>query len=81
MAQRGFGSKLYNRLAQHPRVEYVDGHESGCEDWLVTLRIGFRFADIGEHVRGFQTLSEAMREIRSVSICTCDYCLSNGKTI
>jgi hypothetical protein len=46
---------------------------------MVTLAQGFAFADnnrddAARHVRGFDTVKEAMHEVRAAAPCTCNRC-------
>jgi hypothetical protein len=54
------------------------------EDWsderrignrlIVTLNWGWRFEDLGEHVRGYDTVREAKQGIRAAIPCACQEC-------
>jgi hypothetical protein len=41
---------------------------------IVTLKRGWRFEDLAEHVRGFDTKREAMQEVRAAKVCKCAEC-------
>lgn len=45
---------------------------------IVTLNYGWHYAagDIGEHVRGFDSISEAKKAVNESVKCTCDECVA-----
>lgn len=59
---------------KHSRIETVDDERSIGNSLIVTLKRGWRFEDMGEHVRGFDTKKEAMQEVRGAKPCTCEEC-------
>jgi hypothetical protein len=59
---------------KHAKVEHWDDERSIGNSLIVTLKNGWRFDDIGEHVRGFDTKAEAMKEVRAAKKCTCKEC-------
>jgi hypothetical protein len=59
---------------RHSRIETWDDERSLGNSLIVALKPGWRFEEIGEHVRGFDSVSEAMNEVRSSKPCDCSVC-------
>lgn len=59
---------------KHSRIETVDDERAIGNSLIVTLKRGWRFEDMGEHVRGYDTKREAMQEVRTARPCTCSEC-------
>ena len=59
---------------RHRWIEYWDDERSIGNSLIVTLIKGRRFSENGEHVRGFDTIKEAMDDVRASSKCTCKDC-------
>lgn len=64
-----------------PRIEHWDDERGLGNSLVVTLKVGWRFEEQGEHVRGFDTEREAMDEVCGAQRCFCETCKekSNGK--
>lgn len=45
---------------------------------IVTLKKGWRFSEDGEPVRGFDTIQDAMEDVRAGQMCKCNTCISTG---
>jgi hypothetical protein len=60
--------KTKDRLAAHKAVEFVDDEREMGNGVIVTLKQGFvwRLHDGDNRVRGFDTFSEAAKDIRSI---------------
>lgn len=66
-----------NQQHRHKNIQHWDDERSIGNSLIVTLIKGKQFsADIGtgEHVRGFDTIKEAMSEVRSAVDCSCQSC-------
>ncbi len=66
---------------RHKRIEHWDDERSMGNSLIVTLQRGWKFSgDIfqAEHVKGFDTQAEAMREVRGSLPCDCASCLIVG---
>jgi hypothetical protein len=61
---------------KHSKIEHWDDERAMGNSLIVTLVRGWRFEDRGEHVRGFDTKSEAMASVRAAQRCSCDECVS-----
>lgn len=59
---------------KHWKIEHWDDERSIGNSLIVTLVNGWRFEERGEHVRGFDTKSAAMSEVRSSKPCDCAQC-------
>lgn len=59
---------------RHKKIEHWDDERSIDNSLIVTLKKGWRFEEHGEHVRGFDTVKEAMAEVRSAQPCDCKVC-------
>lgn len=62
---------------RHKNILHWDDERSLGNSLIVSLVPGKQFsADVGtgEHVRGFDTIKEAMSEVRSAVDCSCDDC-------
>jgi hypothetical protein len=62
---------------RHKRIEHWDDERSLGNSLIVTLIPGWKFSDdplMNEHVRGFDTVDEAMAEVRSAISCNCLQC-------
>lgn len=59
---------------KHGRIESVDDEWGIGNSLIVTLKPGWRFEDMGEQLRGYDTKKEAMQEVRSAKPCTCEEC-------
>lgn len=58
--------KTIQRLQQHPRVLHVDDERNLENGIIVMLKDGFEFtSDRGCGTRGFDTLTEALAEVRN----------------
>jgi hypothetical protein len=62
---------------KHPKIEVVDDERNIGNSLIVTLKKGWRFTEDGEHVRGFDTKSDAMAEVRQSVKCYCSDCKAN----
>lgn len=63
--------------SKHKRmVEHWDDERKAGNSLIVTLKDGFYWGlgDEGEHVRGFDTIREAMDEFVTVKRCYCKSC-------
>ena len=56
------------------KVEYWDDERDIGNSLIVTLHYGWRFSEDGEHVRGFDTVREANRAVKSAVKCHCGEC-------
>lgn len=58
------------------KVMFWDDERADGNSLIVTLNYGWRFAagDVGEHVRGFDTIIEANRAVKESVRCDCDEC-------
>lgn len=64
-------------MARHRNIEYWDDERSIGNSLIVTLVRGLKFAAdplACEHVRGFDTVREAMQESRNAIPCDCQQC-------
>lgn len=59
---------------RHKFIQFWDDERSIGNSLIVSLLPGRRFAEIGEHVRGFDTIKDAMQEVRDSSPCDCVQC-------
>lgn len=59
---------------RHNDIEHWDDERSIGNSLIVTLKKGLRFDDRGEHVRGFDTVKEAMSAVRAAQPCDCKNC-------
>lgn len=59
---------------KHRKIECVDDERDIGNSLIVTLKRGWRFEDVGEHVRGFDSKSEALSEVRNARPCECGDC-------
>jgi hypothetical protein len=59
---------------RHKRIEHWDDERSIGNSLIVTLLPGLRFEEDGEHVRGFDTVKDAMRDVRTATRCGCEMC-------
>jgi len=59
---------------RHVRIEHWDDERSIGNSLIVTLKKGWRFEELSEHVRGFDTVKEAMEEVRNSKPCFCELC-------
>ncbi len=59
---------------KHSKIETVDDERAIGNSLIVTLKRGWRFEDMGEHVRGYDTKREAMQEVRAAKACKCAEC-------
>lgn len=59
---------------RHAKIESWDDERGIGNSLIVTLKPGWRFEDLAEHVRGFDTKSEAMAEVRAAKPCSCAQC-------
>jgi hypothetical protein len=59
---------------KHAKIKYWDDERDIDNGLIVTLKPGWRFESVGEHVRGFDTKREAMEEVRAAKPCTCNQC-------
>jgi hypothetical protein len=53
------------------RQQDIDQDQDGL---ILNLPWGYRFDDNGEHVRGFDTITELRSEIKYIKPCTCADC-------
>lgn len=60
---------------RHKKIEHWDDERSIGNSIIVTLEKGFRFSEPGDHVRGFDTVKDAMREVRAAAKCGCAECV------
>lgn len=63
---------------RHKNILHWDDERSLGNSLIVSLIPGKQFsADVGagEHVRGFDTVNEAMADVRSAVDCTCQACI------
>ena len=57
--------RLKQQIEQQPAVEFVDDERGLGNGIIVTLKEGYEFSvDPGCGVRGYDTFSEALREVR-----------------
>ncbi|MDI1299776.1 hypothetical protein [Methylotenera sp.] len=66
-----------NAVKRHKNILYWDDERSLGNSLIVTLVYGKQFsADVGtgEHVRGFDTVKDALREVRTAVDCDCSNC-------
>ena len=59
---------------RHKKIEHWDDERSIDNSLIVTLVKGWRFEERGEHVRGFDTVKDAMAEVRAAQPCDCPVC-------
>ena len=59
---------------RHARIQFWDDERAEGNSLIVTLKDGWRFEEPGEHVRGFDTVNEAMRAVRHSTACDCPQC-------
>ena len=59
---------------KHAKIEHWDDERSMGNSLIVTLKKGWRFSEVGEHVRGFDTKAEAAKEGRNAAACKCKEC-------
>ena len=59
---------------KHKKIKHWDDERDIGNSLIVTLHYGWRFGEDGEHVRGFDTKSDAMREVRGAKVCDCAEC-------
>jgi hypothetical protein len=64
---------------KHAKIEHWDDERDIDNSLIVTLKKGWRFDSVGEHVRGFDSKREAMQEVRSAVKCTCMQCESQSQ--
>lgn len=62
------------QTVKHAKIENWDDERSIGNSLIVTLKRGWRFEDLAEHVRGFDTKREAMQEVRAAKVCKCAEC-------
>ena len=60
---------------RHKWIEYWDDERAEGNSLIVTLVRGRRFEENGEHVRGFDTATDAMRAVRASMRCQCHDCV------
>jgi len=64
---------------RHKNIQHWDDERDIGNSLIVSLIPGKQFsADVGsgEHVRGFDTVKEAMEEVRAAVDCRCQSCLT-----
>jgi hypothetical protein len=61
-------------MSRHAKIEFWDDERSIGNSLIVTLKPGWRFEEEAEHVRGFDTVRSAMKEVRSSKPCHCADC-------
>lgn len=61
-------------IKRHKRIEHWDDERNIGNSLIVTLKTGWRFEQAGEHVRGFDTVKEAMADVRQALPCACSGC-------
>lgn len=59
---------------RHKKIEHWDDERSIENSLIVTLKKGWYFGERGEHVRGFDTVKEAMQEVVESQPCDCSVC-------
>lgn len=62
---------------RHPKVQHWDDERGIGNSLIVTLKKGWRFDERGEHVRGFDTVREAILGVKAAQPCDCDLCQGN----
>jgi hypothetical protein len=70
-----------SQATRHKRIQYWDDERSLGNSLIVTLHLGWQFSDDpgnAEHVRGFDTVRDAMREVRSSIPCDCPDCTAKA---
>ncbi len=63
---------------RHKRILFWDDERSIDNSLIVTLKHGYKFSadpQSNEHVRGFDTIKDAMHEVKSSIKCNCESCL------
>jgi len=67
----------HNHIAaqkRHKRIMHWDDERKDGNSLIVSLVDGWNFGDYSEHVRGFDTVREAMDAVRYAQPCDCDDC-------
>ena len=54
---------------KHTKIESWDDERNIGNSLIVTLTPGWRFGEESEHVRGFDTKKEAIKEVRESVVC------------
>jgi hypothetical protein len=70
-------------MKQHSRIKHWDDERHLGHGIIVTLAYGFAFyahedENVAEHVRGFDTVKEAIARVRSSYLCACGRCIRKG---
>jgi len=70
---------------RHKKIQFWDDERKYGNSLIVTLHYGWAFGDNenpngGEHVRGFDTVKEAMAEVRAAEPCHCRTCRERAAT-
>ena len=60
--------------SRHKWIQYWDDERNIGNSLIVTLIPGRRFTEVSEHVRGFDSIKEAMIAVRDSVECTCKDC-------
>jgi len=64
-------------MSRHSRIEEWDDEREIGNSLIVSLKPGWAFnPSEREHVRGFDTVADAMRGVRESKPCTCEECLN-----
>lgn len=71
---------MNSRSKYSDRVMFIDDERDIGNSIIVTLAHGYRFdtTDV-EHVRGFDTMREAKKEIKNAKTCSCLSCIYRDK--
>jgi hypothetical protein len=69
------------RKPRNARIEEWDDERGIGNSLIVTLKPGWRFEEPGEHVRGFDTVAEARREVKLSQPCKCEACVSPANEV
>jgi hypothetical protein len=64
-------------MARSAKVQFWDDERDIGNSLIVTLANGWRFAEDGEHVRGFDTVREARSEVAAAKRCKCVQCAAD----
>lgn len=66
---------IHNPRKGRPRIEAYDDERAIGNSLIITLSRGWRFEDMGEHVRGFDTKREAALAVNNAKVCECHQCV------
>ena len=56
------------------KIMFWDDERALCNGIIVTLQYGWKFSEDGEHVKGFDTVSDANESVRAARKCKCPEC-------